>query len=207
MVTIFLGHDESVLNRLLYNDQKSKNFDSLILSVLSLYHLQRMLNILALIGCLYSLLIGPFVRIPRQKILAGRSYSQLFRLQTVLVFRKVFKLMLDDDWMSLIANQRARINLKTDLCSGSSFSTRGEIFLLIWSIDKYAGFNSWLYADPDNCKNFKGFSFAHQSECIKNTLKTHLRICSIYNDRNFSKIWRWVTWFERYSNHKVLSRC
>ena len=131
MVTIFLGHDESVLNRLLNNDQKSKNFDSLTLSVLSLYHLQRMLNILALIGCLYSLLIGPFVRIPRQKILAGRSYSQLFRLQTVLVFRKVFKLMLDADWMSLIANQRARINLKTDLCSGSSFSTRGEIFLLI----------------------------------------------------------------------------
>ena len=130
MVTIFLGHDESVLNRLLNNDQKSKNFDSLILSVLSLYHLQRMSNILALIGCLYSLLIGPFVRIPRQKILAGRSYSQLFRLQTVLVleqFSNRYKFIR----IPLIANQRARINLKTDLCSGSSFSTRGEIFLLI----------------------------------------------------------------------------
>lgn len=88
MVTIFLGHDESVLNRLLYNDRKLKNFDSLKLSVLSLYHPQRMMNILVLIGCLYSLLIGPFARIPRQKILAGRSYSQLFRLQTVLVLEQ-----------------------------------------------------------------------------------------------------------------------
>ena len=75
----------------------------------------------------------------------------------------VFKLIR----MPLIANQRARINLKTDLCSGSSFSTRGEIFLLIWSIDKYAGFNSWLYADPDNCKNFEGFSLVHQSKCTQ----------------------------------------
>ena len=88
MVTIFLGHDESVLNRLFYNDQKLKNFDSLKLSVLSLYHLQRMLNILALIGCLYSLLIGPFAQSPHQKTLAGRSYSQLFRLQKVLVLEQ-----------------------------------------------------------------------------------------------------------------------
>ena len=88
MVTIFLGHDESVLNRLLNNDQKLKNFDSLKLSVLSLYHLQRMLNILALIGCLYSLLIGPFAQSPHQKTLAGRSYSQLFRLQKVLVLEQ-----------------------------------------------------------------------------------------------------------------------
>ena len=130
MVTIFLGHDESVLNRLLYNDRKLKNFDSLKLSVLSLYHPQRMMNILVLIGCLCFLLIGPFARIPRQKILAGRSNSQLFPLQTVLVleqFSNRYKLIR----IPLIANQRTRINLKTDLCSGSSFSTRGEIFLLI----------------------------------------------------------------------------
>ena len=116
--------------------------------------------------------------------------------------------MLDAHWLSLSTNQKAnRINSKTDLCSGSSFSTRGEIFLLIWSIDKYAGFNSWLYADPDNCKNFYGFSFAHQSEFTKIiTLKTRLRIGPIYYNRNFSKIWRWITWFERYSNHEVLSR-
>ena len=55
-------------------------------------------------------------------------------------------------------------------------------------------------------KTLKGFHWSTNQNAPNITLKTHLRIGPIYNNWNFSKIWRWVTWFERYSNHEVLSR-